>query len=163
MFLHDMMLLGGQSAPYVAENRSTTNNLGSTSQPVNISSRTLVGDLLVAMVGGEADRIYTWPAGWTELADEVNGTSSSATVAYKVAESSDIGSSITVSSSGTSQKSASFCLSIRGAWALPNISTVAVGTSTSPDPNSLTYNVSRQKLWLAMTGGRLNSDLVGSG
>jgi hypothetical protein len=153
---------GGQagSALSVAGfNTSVQSGTGSTSQIVSLPTGIVAGELLLVVIGAEGDRSYTWPAGWTELADSLNGTISSATIGYRTATGSE-GSTMTVtSSSGTG--SAHVAMRISGSWATPTISTLATGSNTTPDPNSVTSAVSREKLWLPVAAGRLNNSLAG--
>lgn len=158
--LHDMMInSAGSLAPTVAGfNTNQNGTTGTTSHAINLPSSVSSGDLLIAILGAEGDRSYTWPSGWVEIADAVNGTISSATIGYRVATGGETTVSVT-SSTGTG--AAYLSMRITGSWATPIISTTAVGTSTVPDPNSVTSAANRQKLFLPITAGRLNSALAG--
>lgn len=105
-----------------------------TSHTVSIPSLVNDGDLMVVIFSAQiSSATISWPGGWTEL-DETSNGSSNVAVAYKVA--SGEGSTITVTTSvGTPSEHIAFAYS--NAYGVPEIATPATGSSTTPNPPSL--------------------------
>ena len=129
-----------------------------TSYTVSLPTGIVAGNLLIAVVGNNGDRTHTWPAGWTELTDDLNGSISSATIGYRVANGSE-GASITVTASSAAP-SAHVAVRITGSFGTPVASSVATGSSTAPDSSVVSRGNGR--LYLAIFGGRNNSFTINS-
>jgi hypothetical protein len=125
---------------------------------VSLPTGIVAGNLLIAVVGNNGDRTHTWPAGWTELTDDLNGSISSATIGYRVANGSE-GASITVTASSAAP-SAHVAVRITGSFGTPVASSVATGSSTAPDSSVVSRGNGR--LYLAIFGGRNNSFTINS-
>jgi hypothetical protein len=125
---------------------------------VSLPTGIVAGNLLIAVVGNNGDRTHTWPAGWTELTDDKNGTTSSATIGYRVADGSE-GASIVVTASSAAP-SAHVAVRITGSFGTPVASDVATGASSAP--NSTSVSGGNGRLYLAIFGGRNNSFTINS-
>lgn len=136
----------------VGTNSSTASNLAVVNLPTGIQP----GELLIAVVGNNGDRSHTWPAGWTELADSLNGTISSATIGYRIADGTE-GSTVTVTQ-GSTAATAHVSVRISGRYKNPpTISTVAIGTNVSPDSSVVSAPTGGANLYLSVIAGRTTS------
>ena len=138
---------------------TTTASANSSGASNDLTSTATVnsGDLLIAIIGRRIVSATTWtpPTGWTEIVDVLPPTSNDATlsVAYKIADGTEGGTTITFTSSvTTSIRKGGFVIRITG-WhgtTPPEAGTsgVTVGTG-DPDPPSLTASWgSADNLWI---------------
>jgi len=127
----------------VVEDFNTSNSSIATSHIVDLPTTIYSGELLVVFFGYPTGFILnatTFPVGWTEILDVGFGFGTAhLSVAYKIADGTD-GTSITVITSGAAPAShISFTISNHNSSTnAPEISTSAVGSSTTPNPDSLT-------------------------
>lgn len=125
-----------------------------TSHTVDLPSGIESGDLLLMLFGAQAEVVITWPGGWTELDQHQNGdvTEGAGGAAYRVATGSE-GSTATVTTNAITD-SAHHTFRITDYTGVPEISTVAYGTSSSPNPSSLTPSWGTSlTLWFTFFGG----------
>ena len=144
------------AAPTVAGTTTTDSAGKTTSHTVNLPASIVSGNLLVIFFAVRGGGSVTWPAGYTEIA-EISNSNVTLSIAYRQADGGE-GSTITVTT-GDSDRSASTAYRITGhiapATQAPELSTGATGTSTTPDPDSLTpTGGSKEYLWLAGFGTR---------
>lgn len=113
---------------------TSTGSGSGTSTTVNLPSGIQSGDLIVIFMGGANNWPATFPAGWTKIADDGPGECS---IAYRRADGTE-GSSISVTRGG-SVSTDYIALRLTGVptGAVPSLSTLASGTSTSPNSNSV--------------------------
>ena len=143
------MLPGKTISAVIAASATGIVGTAVTSHTVPLPSGIVSGNLLIAIAAG-ADRTWTWPAGWTELTDDLNGATSSLSIAYRTANGTE-GASITATSSlGTD---AAYCsVRITGAVSTPVASTLATGATAAPDGTSV--NAGTGRLFLSIIGGQ---------
>jgi len=94
-----------------------SNNNGDTSSIISLPSGILAGDLLVAFVAHHVRRTSSWPAGWTEIADDfASGTlgDGAASIGWRLADGATDGTTVTVTSSDKTYSSGAV-VQIRGA------------------------------------------------
>ena len=129
---------------------TATDSFKSKTPNVNLPTGITSGDLLVMFIGGRDD-VGTggigWPAGWTELMDDLDTGNPRAAVAYRIADGTE-GSSIGITMS-SDRDLVSYCYRISGTSGnAPEIAD-ATGTSSSPNPPNLTPTWgSKDTLWL---------------
>jgi hypothetical protein len=115
-------------------------------------------DLLVAVAGfGVGSQITTWPSPWTKIGDyEMAGNESTMSVAYMEAVGDEDATTFELSFDGGASRRALVLYRITG-WESslpPEVSTIATGTSTAPDPASLTASWgSADNLWIEFMCG----------
>jgi hypothetical protein len=125
-----------------------------TSHVVSLPTGISAGDLLLVLINkGSTAATFNALTGWTELLDEnlANGNA----VLYRKADGTE-GATITLTSSA-STRSAHTSYRITGALdpatQAPEISAVATGTSTGPDPGTCTpTGGAKDYLWIAFFG-----------
>jgi hypothetical protein len=136
-----------------ATNESSTNTAG-TSHTINLPTGITAGDLLIVCLDkGSTAATVNALAGWTELLDENAGNG--LYIAYRLADGTE-GSTIGLTTSA-STRSAEITFRISGAQdpatQAPQIGTTATGTSTTPDPPSVTpTGGAKDYLWIALFG-----------
>ena len=134
---------------------TATSNGKSTSLSVTLPASIASGDLLVLFMAGR-DNVGTggigFPAGWTELHDDLDTGDSRTAVAYRIADGTE-GASITVTMS-SARDLVSLVYRISGTSGnAPEMGT-ATGDSNSPNPPSLTPSWgSKDTLWLVYGSG----------
>jgi hypothetical protein len=123
-----------------------------TSHVINLPTGIVAGDLLMIFTArGVAVATFNALAGWSELVDD--GAANGVTIWYRQADGSE-GATVTFTSSAAT-RSASIAYRISGAanpaTRPPEISAVATGSSTNPNPSSLTpTGGAKDYLWFAM-------------
>lgn len=129
-----------------ANSSGASNNL---SLPATIDA----GDLLIGIIGRRDRDTWTPPTGWTEIVD-VQPATENATLAaaYKIADGTEDGGTITFTSSGTGNlRKGGFVLRITG-WhgsQAPEAATASASTTTDPNPPSLTASWGAEdNLWI---------------
>lgn len=131
------------SYPAIRSSVSTTamSALG-TSHTVNLPATISAGDYIlvlfsVSRAANSTTRGLTWPGGWTVIASTTAGGEVQAGAAYKLADGTEDGTSITVTSSNTGRSSYA-AYAISGAAAAPS-ATIALASSGDVDPPSHTH------------------------
>lgn len=149
-----VMVAGPSSAfPDVLGTVATTETTSSGGTfTINMPSGIQAGELLVAILNRTpSGQTYTWPAGWSEL---VSGNVGNRRLAVAVATASGSeGGTLSVTSSDTGSRVRGALVFRVGPWTDRNISSVATGTSTTPNPPSHTSGWGVVKtLWIAICG-----------
>jgi hypothetical protein len=121
------------------------------------------GGMLLAIVGTDADRTFTWPAGWSEIFDweaSPGGATTGFSAAYRVADGSE-GSTVTATASSGGTTGAGIGLRIAN---FRGVFEAALGTETStaaPNPPSLTPSWGFDRsLWIAAVYNRATADNI---
>ena len=138
--------------PTVAATNGGNVTADSTSHTVNLPGGISAGDLLIAIFAVDDTPTITWPAGWTQLAEDVGALSEvTASIYYREADGTE-GASITVTTD-VSEGSAHTTYRITD-WhgtSAPEISAVSSDATSTPDPNSLSPSWGAEDtLWLAV-------------
>lgn len=112
----------------------------STSTTVTLPAGLAAGDMMLMVTSVYGDYVWTAPSGWTEL-HQMRGTGGSfpvrSMVAYKVADAADVGGSVTVTHSGSSDRRAISVVAYRNAGTTPNVSAAAAtGAATHAGPTT---------------------------
>ncbi len=140
--------------PTVAATASSFNNTNTTTQTVSLPSGIASGHLLIVLVSCVSNaQTITWPAGWTELFSQDVSTTQTVEAAYRVADGTE-GSTISVSTPGsTACGHLAYRITGQHASSAPEDGAPATGTSTTPDPPSLTASWGAEdNLWIAVFG-----------
>lgn len=147
--------------PVVETTNETAVSTAGTSHVVNLPASIAAGDLLLLVLGkGSTAATINAHADWTELLDENAATGFY--IAYRWATGSE-GATTTLTSSANT-RSATIAYRISGAenpaTQPPEIGTTATGSSTTPDPPSVTpTGGAKDYLWLAaLTRGGEEAD-----
>lgn len=142
--------------PTVSTTASTSDNDSSSPWTENLPASIAAGDLLI-MVAHEANNntALTWPAGWIVITSQDSPTGAHhMEVAYKIADGTE-GATISISGGGGTARMASAAYRIT-AWhgtTPPEVGTAATGTSTNPDPPTVTASWgSADNLFVAAMG-----------
>ena len=138
--------------PQVAATNTSAEASATSTHTVSLPASISSGDLLLILLAIDAARTTTFPAGYTELYDEVDAqTKITLAVAYRVADGGE-GATIEVTSSDTGMSAhATYRITGHDSGNPPEISTGASSEDTSPDPDSLTPNGGAlEYLWFAL-------------
>jgi hypothetical protein len=137
------------TTPVVEASQQTARTANETTSLINMPATVSVGALLIIWGRINQAGAFTMPGGWTALfPDDSSDASDDVTVCYyKTADGSEGGTTISVTHG--SGKSSYVSASITGADPVPLVSTLAIGSSTTPDPPSFTPSPGAQDyLWL---------------
>lgn len=139
--------------PTIAATSQGNDAVNTTNHTVNLPTGIASGHLLLIFMGMDGNTSITWPAGWSILATDTNaGGDGTLSVAYRIADGSE-GSSISVTTAA-SEAGSYICWRVTG-WhgtTPPEAGTPATGTSTTPDPPSVTASWgSADNLFIAVT------------
>lgn len=141
------------ASPVVAATNTSTST--GTTHTANLPSGIVSGNLLIVKIGCDGDPAITWTStGFTEFFEKAfTGGAVIMALAYRQADGGE-GSTIDITTD-VAEKCAHLSYRITGAedpaTQVPEVSTGATGTSTTPDPDSLTpTGGSADFLWLAM-------------
>lgn len=117
----------------------------STTTPVTFTSCN-ANDLVVSFIASDSGAgAHTWPSPWVNIKDEAF-TGAWASIAYLIASGGETGVNVT----HTSEKSNAISVRITGYAGTPEITTAATGSSTTPDPGSLSPSWgAADTLWIA--------------
>lgn len=120
---------------------------------VALPSTVDAGDLLLLIFGTDGNPTISWPSGWTEIYNQPGDADACRLgVAYKIADGTEDGATITVTLSAV-ERAAWRVLRITGfdSATAPAVSTGAIGTSTTPNPDSLDPSgwATEDTLWIA--------------
>lgn len=133
-----------------ATNESSTNTAG-TSHTVSLPTGITAGDLLIVFfaIGSTAATVNAL-TGWTELVDA--GVANGTVILCRTADGTEGASIILTTSASTRDASISYRISDAEnvATRTPELSTVATGTSTAPNPTTCTpTGGAKDYLWIA--------------
>jgi len=136
--------------PIVEATAESSTNTAGTSHIVNLPANIKPGDiLLVFMALGSTAATINALAGWSEVVDA--GVANGTVILCRTADGTE-GATVTFTSSANT-RDATITYRISNAMdvadQLPQISTVATGTSTGPDPGTCTPTGSKEYLWIA--------------
>lgn len=131
--------------PTVEATAATEEGAGDTSHPITMPADIAGGDLLLVNVSLPSSGGWTDPTGWTRLVNDTNGLS---IIFYKVAAGGD---TMTIETTN-SIRAAALAYRISGYSGIPMAGTVADGSSSAPDPPSLTVADNMTTLWFAFEG-----------
>ncbi len=144
------------SFPTIRGSAALTNGTNATATPVvNLPATVVAGDTIFVVIRAAAAGAIGWPGGagvWNELHDgSPDGSVGQTAFAWKKADGSESGTTITLSS--TSSKFAAVSWAVQDAAdpdvRPPEISTVAVGTTGEPDATTCTpTGGTKDYLWL---------------
>lgn len=141
--------------PAIVNTATTEITANGTDPVINLPTGILRGHLLVALVRRTAAGSSSWPAGWVALLSSTTDASNDDTqIFYKIADG-DEGSTFTITNA-TSGRTAAIVYLVSGHDSKhhpPEIATEVTGTSTTPDPGSLSpTGGARDYLWLWLGG-----------
>ena len=138
------------------ESSATTFGAPGASTDVNYPATVSAGATLVCLVRCALDGVIGWPAGWNELVQSaVDASDDYMAIAWREAVGNEDGTTFAVTHGNG--KSCYIVYSITGAedpdTQPPELSSVASGVSTTPDPTSLTpTGGAKDYLWLWLGG-----------
>lgn len=135
------------------EATSAGHTASGTSHAITLASGLVNGELCIACIMGDTNvTAWAWPAGWTELFDTL-GSSGTLSCSYRFADGTE-GGSVTATSTGTATATYNtYRISGQHASSAPEVGTSATGSSTTPDPPSVTASWGAEdNLWLPVLG-----------
>lgn len=143
--------------PSVRSSNTTDGTTASATPTINLPATVVAGDLLMVLFRVAVAGAIGWPDGtWNELFDgSPDGADDQMAMAWKRAVGDEGGTTIALTC--TSGKFAALSWAIRGAAdpaaRAPELSTVATGAGTTPDPTTCTpTGGARDYLWLWLGG-----------
>lgn len=140
--------------PVIAGSATSSRASNAVDDSVTLPASVGAGDLVIVFHFSDGATTRTWPGSWVEIKDAVvSGSVASIGVAYLIASGGE--TSVTVTKSVTERFSAIAIRIAAGNWhgtTPPEISTGATGSSTTPDPDTLTLSGwgSEQTMWIAV-------------
>ena len=150
---------GKLAFPQIAATNISTEASAATSHDISLPASISAGDLLIVFIATDGSNTFSWPEGWTELC-ESNILHVSMAVAYRAADGNE-GATV-VSTSTNSEKSSHAAYRITGYDGVQEVSAVATGQSTAPNPASLTPSWgSADTLWIAVAAYDATSFTMG--
>lgn len=138
----------------VVEATATSEETSSTAtHNITLPSGIAAGDTLIAIIAINAAAVVTWPSGWTQFYNQVNGSNLRLAAAWRKATGSE-GATVDPTSS-PSQTSSHQAYRISGAAdptvTPPEASAGVSGSSSTPNPDTLTpIGGAKDYLWLAI-------------
>lgn len=145
--------------PQVVSTTGLYDRVNSTTHNVVMPAVVDAGDLLVVLTANDGSATVTTPSGWTQLFTTANSTSLRLGAYYKFAAGTEDGTSVNFATSASEILTAQV-YRITGALAVES-GTAATGTSTAPNPPSLTPSWgARDTLWLSALGADNGSIVV---
>jgi hypothetical protein len=143
------------AAPVVASVTETAFGTDTTDHNVNMPATVNAGDLLIVLFTNDGSATVTTPAGWSLLASDTSGSAVRLSVYYKIAAGTEGGTTVNLVTSASEQAVAQvYKITNWHGTTPPEISTVATGADTRPNPASLNpagWDVA-DTLWLAVAG-----------
>jgi len=141
------------ATPTVTATAVTTGGSTASANPSVLLPATVnVGDLLIGLIRKDNEATMTWPAGWTKIVGDASDTADDQTsCAWKIADGTEGGTSITITT-GVSGKYAALSYAIGGADSI-EVSSLAIGSSTTPDPPAITPAAGSQDYLILWMGG----------
>lgn len=150
--------------PTVSFRTNSTNVTGTTSHTVSFGTSLTSGQLAVAMFvfkgngsnggcGPTGPPCFTWPTGWTSISSNNQNANVRLEIRYKVSDGTE-GSSMSITSTVSGSSVARVWVIASGSYnGNPVAGTAAGGTSSSPDPPSLSPSWgSDDNLWIVVNG-----------
>jgi hypothetical protein len=142
-------IAAGSRFPIVSGSQTSNQNANTTTSNITLPASIAAGDLIIAFLASDSGAgANTWPSPWQVLKDEA-GTGFQASIAYLIAS----GGETTVAVTHGSERSNHLAIRITN-WhgtTPPEINTAATGSSTTPDPGTLTASWgSDDNLWIAV-------------
>jgi len=138
--------------PTITATNTTDGTTATTSPVVNLPATVNAGETLLVFFRTDTVGAITFPGGWTELFDL--GTNQQTTAAWKLADGTEGGTTITLTTAGG--KFAALSWSIAAAdpsTTPPESSAGASGFDANPDPDTVTPTGGADDyLWLALMG-----------
>lgn len=140
--------------PVVESVTPTVFGTAATSHLVAMPAVVLLGDLLVAEFVNSGDATVTTPTGWTQLHTTANGVTARLGSYYRIAGALDGGATFDfVTSTSVRAVAHVYRVSSWHGTTPPEVGTAATGSSTTPDPPTLTPSWgAADTLWLAVAG-----------
>lgn len=140
----------------VVDGTATTNGTTATATPVvNLPAGIGVGNTVIVLVRVAVAGVIGWPAGWTELFDaSSDAADDQMAAAWRKADGTE-GATITLSSGNGKFAAIAYDISTAEDPTVqaPQLSTVATGTGTTPDPTTCTpTGGAKDYLWLWIGG-----------
>jgi len=127
-------------------------------EPLGMSG-SVAGQLFVCLLSRTSTGTHTYPAGWTELTEQINLGDDVTSIAYRPADGTETGTFTVTISTGT-QKFAAIVWRISGACdpaiQAPQLSAPARSASTTPNPTTVTPTGGAKDylfLWLGAWSG----------
>ena len=118
---------------------------------VNLPAGIVAGDLLIVVFTTDETPAVTFPGGWINLFDTINGVSVRFTAEYRIADGGE-GASIVVTTADN-QMTSHTSYRISGYNGVPEVGVSATGADNSPNPPNLTPSWGlRSTLWLSIAG-----------
>lgn len=153
------------AVPTVTATAVTTAGSTSSATPSVLLPATVnVGDILVALLRKDNEAVMTWPADWTKIVGDASDAADDQTsLAWKIADGTEDGTSITVTTA-VAGKYAALSYAIGGANSIA-VSSLAIGSSTTPDPPSMPAPAGTQDylyLWMGGWQGEQTSPPTGN-
>jgi hypothetical protein len=143
------------SPPAVTSVTETAFDTDTTDHYVNMPATVSTGDLLIVLFTNDGSATVTTPDGWSSLASDVNGSAVRLSLYYKIAAGTEGGTTVNfVTSAGEQAAAQVYRITNWHGTTPPEISVVATGTDTAPNPASLNpagWDVA-DTLWLAVAG-----------
>jgi hypothetical protein len=136
--------------------------VAATSHPATMPTGIVAGDLLLIIMCNDSAQTPTNPGGWTLIAQ---GTLSGGTVTLSVWGKIAAGGDTFTSTTGAASTSCLQAYRINtwfGSLAGVTLNGIATGSSTTPDPPSLTAGWTDRSLWLAIEGLAGSPGLTGT-
>lgn len=135
VFFCPPMLPTSASYPTVVNTNTGTYAAGSP-WAVNLPASIVAGNLLLLVLTSVENVPSATPSGWTQLSG-LGGSGEVVLYTYYKTASGSEGSTVNVTNAGI-RVASSVCFQISGWGGTPEVTTIAHGTSTTPDPASIT-------------------------
>lgn len=152
------------ATPTVTATAVTNGTTASATPSILLPATVNVGDILIAMIRADNEEAYTWPAGWNALVSDVSDAADDQTgCRWKLADGTEDGTSISLSRT-QSNKFAALSYAIGGADHI-EVSSLAIGSSTAPNPPSFSPSGGLQDylfLWMGGWQGEQTSPPTGN-
>jgi len=149
------------AAPTLVAASTANQTSAGTSHAINLPATVSAGNRLVCIVGMNDNpanaNTFSWPAGWTELFDQVS-LDLSVSAAWKIADGTEGGTTVTVTSTSTEKVSGkSWCFSGAGTvYATAG----SISSTANPNPPSLTpAGGSGDYHWIAVDAHKTNNNV----
>jgi len=141
------------AAPVDAGRTGTAGSTAAVNKVCNLPASLVGGDILVLILRSAGADTHTTPTDWTDLVknDASDASDDTTSIFWKVA-TGDEGATVTVNGTA-SLKFAAHAWRVTGGSAGPAVSTIVTGSSTDPDPGSLSpAGGSKEYLWFWLGG-----------
>lgn len=143
------------AAPLIEETTGGNDTTDQQNHTVNVFATPPAGQLLLVLFASDGNPTITFPAEWTQLFQDANGSDVIFGAWYRVADGTET-ATITVTTS-SSQMTAHTSFRISNYGVLPVVGTSATGASVNPNPPTLTpWWGSAYNLWFAVSGSDYN-------